>query len=129
MLAMKVIDPAQTEWASPIVFVSKRDATLRFCAYYRELNAVATRNSYTIPRMDECIGFLGSDRKISSLDADSGYWNIDVHKSDRKKTAVTHHHDLYQYIKTLLVLRNAQATFQRVMDFILFTVKWQYALV
>lgn len=39
MLEMKVIEPAETEWDAPIVLAAKKDGSLRFCAYYRKLNA------------------------------------------------------------------------------------------
>lgn len=55
MLRMRVIEPAQTEWASPIVFVPKKDGTLRLCVGYRRPNVLTVRDSYTIPWIDECI--------------------------------------------------------------------------
>lgn len=55
MLAIDVIDPAQTEWASSIVFVPNKDGALCFCVDYLKLNEVTTHNSYPIPCMDELI--------------------------------------------------------------------------
>lgn len=59
MIKAGVAEAATTEWASPIVFVSKKDGILRFCVNYRRLNAVTERDSYPIPTMDECIESLG----------------------------------------------------------------------
>lgn len=53
-----VAESAVTEWASPAVFVPKIEGSLRFCVTYRQLNATA-RDSYHIPRMDECFNSLG----------------------------------------------------------------------
>ena len=68
MLEKGVIEPATTDWASPIVFVPKADGSLRFCVDYRRLNAMTVRDSYPIPRMDECIDSLGSATVFSTLD-------------------------------------------------------------
>jgi hypothetical protein len=59
MLKAEVIDPATSEWASPIVLVAKPDGSTRFCVDYRKLNAITVRDSYPLPRMDECIDSLG----------------------------------------------------------------------
>jgi hypothetical protein len=59
MLKSEVIEPETSEWASPIVLVAKPDGSTRFCVDYRWLNAVTVRDSYPLPRMDECIESLG----------------------------------------------------------------------
>lgn len=73
MLVGNIIEPAQTEWASPIVFAPKEDGTLRFCVDYRKLNAVTKRDSSPIPRMEECIESLDQATVFSTLDANSGH--------------------------------------------------------
>lgn len=49
MLFQKVIEPAQMEWAAPIIFTSKKDGLLRFCKNYKKLSAATKRDSYQIP--------------------------------------------------------------------------------
>ena len=129
MLAMNVIEPAQSEWAAPIVFAPKKDGALRFCVDYRRLNAITVRDSYPIPRMDECMDSLGTAKTFSTLDANSGYWQVEIDPKDRDKTAFTSHHGLYRFIRMPFGLKNAPATFQRAIDVILSSVKWQFALV
>lgn len=58
LLAMKFIEPCQTVWASPVVFVPKKVETLRFCVDYHKVNAVCTRDCCLLPRMCEYIDFL-----------------------------------------------------------------------
>lgn len=58
--SMKLIELAQSEWASPIVLAPKKDGSIRLCIDYSRLNAINIRDSYEIHRMDECIDSLGN---------------------------------------------------------------------
>jgi hypothetical protein len=51
---------------------------LRFCVDYRKFNAVTTRETYPLPRMDECFDSLGDAQIFTTLDCNSGYWQIPV---------------------------------------------------
>jgi len=75
-LAADVIEPTSSEWGFPVVLVPKKDGTLRFCVDYRLLNAVSKRDSYPLPRMDECIDSLGEAKVFSTLDCNAGYWQV-----------------------------------------------------
>lgn len=66
------IEPAQKEWASFVVFVPRKDGSLRFCIEYRWLNEVTIQDSDPIARMDECIDSLSDTTIFSTLDAKSG---------------------------------------------------------
>lgn len=123
MKTMKVIEPAQTEQALPIVFVPKKNGTLPFCVDFCKCNAVTTRDSYALQRMDECIDTLRDAKIFSTLGANSSYWQIEVHKSDLEKTKFTSHHGLYKLTRMPFGLCNAPATIQRVMNIVLSAVK------
>ena len=73
MLRDNVIRPSKSEWASPVVLAPKNDGTPRFCVDYRKLNEVTKKDSYPIPRMDDCIHTLGKAKIFSSLEASSVY--------------------------------------------------------
>lgn len=124
---MNVIESAQTDWASPIRSAQKKDGNLRFWIDYRKLNAVAIHDSYPLPRMDDCIDSFGDAQVYWTLSAIRGYWKIEVDPSDRRKTAFTFHHGLYQFIRMPFRLKNASATFSCIMDIILFSVRSQFA--
>jgi len=49
------ISPSQSEWASNIVIVKKKDGSLRFCVDYRQLNERTVKDSYPLPRIDDCL--------------------------------------------------------------------------
>ena len=119
MLRAGLIEPSKSAWASPVVLVSKKDEKLRFCFDYWRLNAVTIRDSYPFPRMDDYIDSLGEATVFSTLECNSGYWQIPVAEEDREKTAFVCHAGLYQYLRMRFGLTNAPATFQRTLDIIL----------
>jgi len=69
-----VIKTSSADWAFPMVLVPKPDGTMRFCEDYRQLNEVTVRDVYPLPRMDDCIHFLGDAKGFSTLDSNSGFW-------------------------------------------------------
>ena len=129
MLRAGVIEPATAEWESPVVFFPTKDGTMRFCVDYRKLNAITVRDSYPLPRMDECIDSLGDATVFTTLDCNSGYWQVEIAEEDCDKTTLTSHCELYRFLSMPFGLKNAPATFQRAVDIILSRVKWKTALV
>jgi len=55
MLKLEVKEPSQSEWASPVVLIPKPDRSPWFCIDYRQLNERTVRDSYPLPRMDDCL--------------------------------------------------------------------------
>ena len=53
LLEKKYISPSVSPWGAPIMFVKKKDGTLRLCIDYRQLNKVTVKNKYPLPRIDE----------------------------------------------------------------------------
>jgi len=128
-LAADVIESTSSERELPVVLVPKKDGTLRFCVNFRLLNAVSKRDSYPLPRMDECIDSLDEAKVFSTLDCIAGYWQVLTADGDREKTAFVCHKGAYHYKRMPFGLTNAPATFQWALDIILSDVKWQSCLV
>ncbi len=97
MLSMGVIEPARSEWTSPIVLVPKSDGSLRYCVDYRRLNALTVREAYPLPCMDEYIDSLGDATVFATLDCNSGYWQIPVHPDNRNETTFTSHFGTFRF--------------------------------
>lgn len=68
-----MIELAKTEWAAQIVFVRKKDGSLRFRVDYGKMNAVLVGGLYLLPRMDGCTDSIGDAAVFPSLVANSGF--------------------------------------------------------
>ena len=55
-------------WGAPVLFVKKKDGTLRLCIDYRQLNKVTVKNRYALPRIDDLVDQLRSARVFSKID-------------------------------------------------------------
>ena len=73
MLEKGFIEHSDSPWASPIVLVTKKDGSTRFCIDYRRLNDVMRKDSFPLPRIDETIESLTGAQWFSTLDLASGY--------------------------------------------------------
>ena len=129
MLEAGVIEPANTEWASPVVLAPKHDGTQRFCVDYRKLNMATIPDAYPLPRADDFLDSLGDACIFTTLDCNSGYWQVPVAEGERDKTAFITHMGLFRYLRMPFGLRNAPASFQRALDIILCGVRWQTCLI
>jgi len=67
-LEADVFEPTSSESGFSAVLVPKQDGTLRFCVDCRLLNVVTKKDSYLLPRMDECIDSLSEATIFSTLD-------------------------------------------------------------
>ena len=73
MHEQKVIQPSNSLWASPIVFlVRKKDGSLQFCVDYRSLNSVTKPDCFLLLRIDDMLEQLGNMKYFSTLDLASG---------------------------------------------------------
>ena len=116
LLAKGLIEPCASPYGAPVLFVQKKDGTLRMCIDYRGLNKVTVRDRYPLPRIDELLDSLHGATVFSSLDLQSGYHQLRIRDEDKEKTAFVTHMGQFQYLVLPFGLTNAPATFQRVMN-------------
>ena len=129
MLKRDVVEPSTSPWSSPIVLVTKKDGSIRFCVDFRRLNEITRKDAYPLPRVDDTLDTLAGSRWFSTLDLLSGYWQVEMDKGDREKTAFITQEGLYQFKVMPFGLTNAPATFQRLMDAVLAGLQWKSCLV
>ena len=58
LLEKGFIRPSTSPWGAPVLFVRKKDGSLRMCIDYRQLNKVTIKNRYPLPRIDDLLDQL-----------------------------------------------------------------------
>lgn len=120
MLEMGVIRPSRSPWASPVVMVTKKDGSVRFCVDSRKLNSVTVRDSYPLPRIQDILDNLRGARFMTSLDLRSAFWQIPLaDKASCEKTAfIVPQRGLFEFVRMPFGLTNAASEMQRLTDMI-----------
>ena len=107
MLEGGQIEPSDSPWASPVVLVTKKDGSTRFCVDYRQLNSVTVKDAYPVPRIDDSLRLLGNQQWFSTMA--SGYWQVAMSPDAKRKAAFVTHEGLYQFRVMPFGLCNAPA--------------------
>jgi hypothetical protein len=117
MLACGAIRPSESPYSSNVVLVRKKDGSLRVCLDFRKLNSKTIRDAYFLPRIEDTLDSLHGATWFSSLDLQSGYWQIEMEEEDKAKTAFSVDKlGFYECNRMPFGLTNAPATFQRAMN-------------
>ena len=116
MLEIGAIEPTVSEWSSPVVLVMREGATPRLCIDYRKVNAVTRSDAYPIPRMEDCIDRIGQAQWVSKFDLLKGYWQVPLTDHAKEVSAFTTHDALYACNVLPFGMKNAPASFQRLMN-------------
>ena len=131
MLDKDIIEPSTSQFGSPVLLVTKPDGSYRFCIDYRKLNSMTKIDCHPISRTDDCLESLGASNSkyFTSLDLESGYWQLPVHPDSRPLTAFVTHDGLYQCKRMSFGLVNAPSVFTRLMSLVLQGLSWEICLV
>jgi hypothetical protein len=73
LLQKGYIEPSSSPYGAPVLFVSKKDGSLRMVQDYRFLNKITIKNRYPLPRIDDLLDKISGATHFSSIDLRSGY--------------------------------------------------------
>ena len=113
MLEIGAIQQSTNPWASLVVLVQKKDGSLRFCIDLRKLNNKTIKDVQSLPRIEDSLDCLHGATIFTSLDSQSGYWQVELIEASRPLTAFTVEPlGFYECVSMPFGLTNALATFQ-----------------
>lgn len=115
LLAAGHIEPSTSPWSAPILFVRKKDGTLRLCIDYRALNVVTVRDEYPLPCIDAIFDKLAKAKFFLMLDLNMAYHQVQLDEESREATAFTCEKGHFQFKVMTFKFTNVPPTFQRMM--------------
>ena len=121
MMDQKIIRKSKSPYCSPLWVVPKRtepghEQKYRVVVDYRELNKKTKCVRYPLPRIEDMIDRMATASYFSTLDLKNGYHQIKMNLADVEKTAFSFERGHYEFLRMPFGLKNAPATFQKLMD-------------
>ncbi|KAL5555160.1 hypothetical protein UlMin_037396 [Ulmus minor] len=104
------------EWIANVVLVKKANGNWRVCVDFTDLNKACPKDSFPLPRIDQLVDATVGHELLSFMDAYSGYNQIRMHQPDQEHTAFLTDQGLYCYKVMPFGLKNAGATYQRLVN-------------
>lgn len=116
-----VLEPVTvSEWATPIVPVSKKDGGIRTCGDFKvTVNPVLSVEQYPLPRIEDLFAGLSGGQRFSKIDLNQAYLQMHVHEDSQELLTITTHKGLFRYHRLPFGITSAPALFQRAMEQIL----------
>ena len=121
-----IIQPSNSPWCAPAVYVPKENGEIRICVDYVQLNRVTKKNSYPVPRADGPQQKLADKCVFSKLDLRSAYWQFPMQKESIEKTAFSpgQGYGLWEFTVMPYGLTGATQTCQQGLDTVLHDCKY-----
>lgn len=116
LLDKNIIKESNSQYASPIIAVPKKNGEIRLCVDYRELNKITVKDKYPLPLIEEQLDKLAGKRYFTSLDLVAGFHQIPIHPNSTHITAFVTPDGLYEYLRVPMGLCNSPAVFQRAIN-------------
>jgi hypothetical protein len=85
---------------------------MRFCIDYRALNEVTITDATPLPRIDDCLDQITGSEIFTTLDLNSGFYQVRMKKDAQEKTAFNCRYGHYEWKVMPMGLKGSPAAFQ-----------------
>jgi hypothetical protein len=116
LLKKGCIHPNVSPWGAPVLFMKKKDGTLRLCIDFQQLNKVTFKNKYPLPRIDDLFDQLKGVKIFSKIDLRLGYHEVRIKDEDISKTAFRIGYGHYEFRVVPFGLSNTPVVFMFLMN-------------
>jgi hypothetical protein len=116
LLRKGYIDPSVSAWGDPILYVKKKDGTLRLCIDFKQLNKVTVKNKYPLPRIDDHFDQLKDAKIFSKIYLRLGYHQVRIKEEDTRKNTFRTRYSYYEFTVLTFGLSNALVVFMCLMN-------------
>ncbi|GKE65491.1 putative reverse transcriptase domain-containing protein, partial [Tanacetum coccineum] len=99
-----------------LLFIKKKDGSIRMCIDYHEMNKLTVKNCYPLPRIDDLFDQLQGAHYFSKIDLRSGYHQLRVHEDDIPKTEFRTRYGHFEFTLMPFRLTNAPAIYMDLMN-------------
>lgn len=128
LLKNGIIQESTSAYASPIILVRKKCGDYRLCVDYRKLNSLTVKDKYPLPVIEDQVEKLSGKKFFTSLDLSQGFYQIPMHDDSISKTGFVTPEGHYEFLRMPFGLANSPCVFQRLMDNILGTLRFDKVL-
>lgn len=116
LLDKSFIRPSISPLGAPVLFIKKKDGSLRMFIDYRQLNKVTIRNKYPLPHIEDLFDQLQGAAHFSKIDLRSGYHQLWIREEDISKTTFRNRYGHYEFLVMRFGLTNPPAAFMDLMN-------------
>lgn len=116
LLNAGIIKESESNFASPVVLVKKKNGENRLCVDYRALNAITVKDRYPLPNIEDQVSKVAGKKYFTSLDMAQSYHQVLISPEDTHKTAFTTPQGHFEYLRVPFGLANAPSVFMRLIN-------------
>ena len=116
LLHLGLIRPSVSPWGAPVIFVKKKDGSLRLCIDYRDLNRATVKNRYPVTRIDDLFDQMKGAVIFSMINLQSRYHQLRIKEDDIPKTAFRTRFRHYKFVVVHFGLTNVPAVFMSLVN-------------
>jgi hypothetical protein len=111
-----LIHPSNSPFGAPVLFIKKKDGSLRLCVDFQRLNAITRKDKYSLPLTSELPDTPSRAKVFTKIDLKHAYYLIQIAARDEWKTAFRTRYGSFKWLVMPFGLTNAPGGFQRFLN-------------